>query len=937
MQVTEPLAERAALWRGVAAGPARFAWHAAAAALLLGVALLARPGTLFFRALALTACLAPCAVALAAWLGHRRRPMAQRLVSEVILPTDGDLGDKALRAAALVDRSEQEGAPLPLALAERHFERLIERAHPSRVQEAARARARRYQGLGVAFVAAVAAVIAFARLEALEGLNVLITTGSRAPFAMRWTERLSMVAHLPGYLGRPPRRLTAGMSTRLPAGTQITLRARALHADRQLVVSDGRNDFPLVSDGEGGLVAHYPLDASATLELGARFGDVFIVGRRAARLEVQPDEPPRVQLDGAPRRLRFGDMQRLELRWVSRDDHGLEQVDLVLRSGDREQRRTLARFDGERGWQQGGYVLLPTEPFLHLSYLPVVVTIEARDNDPTMASKWGSSEAITIDPSGVGAAQAARYLALTRVRSHFVEALSAATRDAPRVAELMARAQEQAREALRDTYDGHPLPPSARSFVTGQLQRVAGHAGTASSYAPLLEGVILALDSALSRWAQQDAVRVALLLAEVAEEAMLGAQLAGSSEDFERGRWRLDAALSALDVGATELITLGGLGHDLGSVARADLGRIRTARQLEDYRHAELAARHLAGRLRRPRASFGAGGGGSGSGGGQPSGGGASAGPGDASAEARAPEEFEQLARQIGQLALEHERAVRQVEDALSESETPPPDSGALEGEAERRAAEVLDAIAGLPLPGDRPGTPRADAALGREHARAMAQSLESTRLAAAAESGRKALASLRQSQSRISGDGRLAGRLDNATRVVERHLQWVRDQVRDAQRAARERARSSLEQIAALEHRLAETARGLEQSGASEHVHLPEEMRAPLRRAGRLMERAARALGAGQGREGLDLQRDAQRFLERADVSDAGPEPSKATERPEAEADGRADGFSGTVPGAGEITDAEAFRRRVLKNLGDEHSGQLAPAIRRYAEGLLR
>jgi hypothetical protein len=68
---------------------------------------------------------------------------------------------------------------------------------------------------------------------------------------------------------------------------------------------------------------------------------------------------------------------------------------------------------------------------------------------------------------------------------------------------------------------------------------------------------------------------------------------------------RLDGALTALADGAGKLIVLGPLGRDLGSVAQADIGRIRRARAADDMLHTELAARHLAARLRRPNPSFG--------------------------------------------------------------------------------------------------------------------------------------------------------------------------------------------------------------------------------------------------------------------------------------------------------------------------------------------
>ena len=84
---------------------------------------------------------------------------------------------------------------------------------------------------------------------------------------------------------------------------------------------------------------------------------------------------------------------------------------------------------------------------------------------------------------------------------------------------------------------------------------------------------------------------------------------------------RLGAALPVLEQGGKALLTLADLGADLGSVTQGELRRIQRGLDAHSYWDAELAARHLAARLRRPKPSFSsAGGGGVESGGGQGSG-----------------------------------------------------------------------------------------------------------------------------------------------------------------------------------------------------------------------------------------------------------------------------------------------------------------------------
>jgi hypothetical protein len=108
-------------------------------------------------------------------------------------------------------------------------------------------------------------------------------------------------------------------------------------------------------------------------------------------------------------------------------------------------------------------------------------------------------------------------------------------------------------------------------------------------------------------------------------------------------------------------------------------------------------------------------------------------------------------------------------------------------------------------------------------------------------------------------------------------------------------------------------------------------------------MREASRELGRGHGEQGLTLQREAQRLLEQAQPGrsdgaegDASREPSKQQgQRHGDQASSIATG--GDVPGPDDKARAEEFRRRVLEGLGKEKSERLSPAVRRYAEGLLR
>jgi hypothetical protein len=485
--------------------------------------------------------------------------------------------------------------------------------------------------------------------------------------------------------------------------------------------------------------------------------------------------------------------------------------------------------------------------------------------------------------------------------------------------------------AVTRNYGSLRVPSGLRSFALGRLRVLASRKGPPASQLPALGELILAVDAALQSLSSRDAQRVAKLLADVAEEAMVGAAQARAAEGGQMGIERLDRALFALRAGAEQLTTIGSLGNDLGSVAGADLGRVQRARDDGDFFHAELAARHLADRLRRPTPSFGS----SGPGGVESGAGGSSEpGSGEPSDAAR---QYDELARQIAELARQHAGAVESVDQALSDARAGDNDDAALRAEAERRASALRDAVEGLPEPGRSPGSADAAGALGREHARAMAYNLENLRLDQAVESGRRAVAALHEAANKADMDRRLGLESNAARPVVEEQLAWAESQLETARERARERARSALQAPAALEEELAGTAADLARRGEDEKSPLPSDITERLRQADQLMRQAARELSGGGGDAGLELQRQAQRLLENADRGKStDPEQANPDAQKSDDESGHAPGFGGEVPEAAEQNKAEEFRRRVLESLGDG-SGRFGPAIKRYAEGLLR
>src|ERR1019366_4671904 len=268
----------------------------------------------------------------------------------------------------------------------------------------------------------------------------------------------------------------------LPFGTAITVRGAPVHAGRLVLLSDGQSEVPFVEDGAGAVVARWLLGPSATLRVVARFGEVVIRQGEAFDVKSIPDDLPVVRLEGAPRQLRLVDeVEDIAVKYEARDDHGLREVHLVLRSGAREERRVLAHLDGETKTDAGGQILKLRDPFLKKSHAPVEVTVEAKDNDPLNGPKWGASPAITVVPPDVGEPEARPLDALRKVRDALVDSLAwrfdhlppsspPGARKAFVDDEKKRRSDDEAllERTLTETYAGVRVPPRTRAMLQAQ-------------------------------------------------------------------------------------------------------------------------------------------------------------------------------------------------------------------------------------------------------------------------------------------------------------------------------------------------------------------------------------------------------------------------------------------------------------------------------------
>jgi hypothetical protein len=961
--LTEPLYRLAGEWRDANEGPRRRGAAALVAVVWVLALIGARYGTPRARVLAGLAMALSAAAAVALDARERRRLAEPALIlARLAAPVDRRQAERALRALSLVG-VDGEARPLDTSaeLARLHVSRALAALPADRIVE---------RGARVATLVARAALvigvcalgIAFANAwSVLEGADVLAARHHLAPVTMDWLGGIQLVARPPDYVHQEEIRELDPGPMLLPYGTVLALHGAPLHPGRSLRLSDGVAEAPFVDDGTGGLVARWTLTASSDLRVVARFGEVTITEPQALSVECIPDRAPVVSLEGAPRKVLLADeTEDIPIRYQASDDHGLREVHMVLRAGVREDRRVLARLDGELR-SEGGHMLRLRDGFLKKSHVPVQVTVEAKDNDPLTGPKWGVSPAITVVPPDVGEPEARRLDALRALRDRVVDTLALRLAqnlpDAPAArkafaAEDRARAEGDDEQFLRtvgDVQGGVRVPARSRMLLAAQVEHLhqaalaqarAPSAATRSAVVKGTERLVLVVDAIVRGLGLRDARAAAKELSEVAEDLAAGAGEGQGDDEAShvRAATRMDAATGVLSGGAVQLARLGALGRDLGEIVDADLLRVRRARDEKDLPHAELAARDLAARLAQPDPSFGSrGGGGPRSAGGES--GGARGAPGE---ESEPPDEVEQAFREaasdLEHLAQEHAGEIGKIEQALAAAAAGE-DQGPLRDEARRHAAAVRDAVRPLPPVGSGSDSWTSKGAAARELAEQMARSLEQGRVDEAAQSGRSASAALEEARRMLETGGWLQDpggsarqRVDDARRKLEMERAWAESQVERMRKRTAERARSQLEEGGQDEGRLAERARKLGDR-ERDRGSFPEEAVESIDDAARAARQAADALQRGDAEQGMKHQREAQRDLEAANEKLRGDDDSSAHEGEV----GAPLNEAVDIPDKGKHKGPTEFRRRVVEGLAMPSSGGLKDAVRRYAEGLLR
>ncbi len=969
MSLPEPLVPLVTAWRSAVRTPRRRAFVAGGVLVVAVTLLVARAGTTRARLLA-GGGLAIAAVGMGVALRRDARGWSDphEAIDRLAGDVDPIRAARAQRALGLLDegRATHEGTSPQLAAL--HVRRALAALPNEAIEQGASRVASRFANATLVLALAVLAIAALAPWPVFEGFDVLLARSHKAPLPMTWLDEPLLRSRPPDYLHQTEYESPAGGELVLPRGTLLTLHGTPTHVGRKLLLTDGTSEVPFVEDGQGGVIARWPLTDTVDLRVVARFGDVLIHEGSATQVTSIDDETPLVTLEGAPKRIELAhteDAGEIAIRYHATDDHGLREVHLVLRSGGREERRVLARLDGETRTDEGGYVLRATDSFIKKSHVPVEVRVEAKDNDPVTGPKWGASPAFTIVPPDVGEPQAIRLEALRALRDRFVDSLAWRMEHAvpTKLADRRGMLAEEGKtidddgELLDATvsgqYAGIRVQGRLQALLRGQMRKVreamAQEARVASpqTHAALVkvsEKIVLVTDAIVSGLGQRDTRTSAKQLADVADDVVLGATEETHDAERDRGRMRVEAGLGVLAGGSKAMSRLGELGRDIGEIVTADLSRIARGQTNEDWAHAELAARDLAARLREPDPSFGARGGpskGGGEAGGESEGGGAEGDQGDGDDVAQA---FNEAAQDLEQLAQDHANAMSKTENALANGASEE-DVKAMSDEAKKHAEKIRQSVGQLPSVGAGSETTSGKSAAAREQAEQMARALEQGSPADAVSSGKNALQSLDEAERAARSDpwrrwnnqGSDAEQvIDDAKKKLEPEIAWAEQKVADLRKKAAERAKGQLSSQGQDENAMAARARKLGDKGREQ---MPGGALDALGEAEKAMQSASDELRDGDSDRAIAKQREAQRQLEMAkQAMGSEDESSDSNGSPTRDGDGTDDLNGRTdIPKAGDSKGPEDFRRRVTDGLSKPSSGRLKDAVRRYAEGLLR
>lgn len=864
---------------------------------------------------------------------ERRSRRGDAWLRAIVAPIPREWSGPVERAFRLYQATEAEPTTGSLSLSRRFLLTRLGELPDATLHRYYRRERRIKKWLMLSLLAGSSALILLRGFFLLEGMSLLFARGSEGAFALPYVASFEAFYELPAYLRTKsgPQPLLVGQA--IPAGSKLKLRVVPREPGRELVLLADREVIPFRDEGDGALVVEKRLGASLDFRVAATCGKFVIPDLARFHLETTEDTAPQVHLLGAPRTVKVAEMQRLELEVTAKDDHGLENVDLILESGRERRSVEMVRYHGQARTYQGAHALLASDPFIARAYLPVRIWVEATDGDTETGPHTGVSEAITLIPEPIASLSARKYSALKEFRAPLVKAL------ADLLALHRAPSREEREELLRGLTDAKAdvearitqlsePPQQSLRFLSAQLETIRKRGPSEQVF----EETLLAVDVLLKQFSYLEATKGAKELGRaVAETAVFVRQrfLSGEGEPDET---LLMDRLTLLEASSDELAQLGELGRDLGSVARGDLGRARRMRLEKSFGRLELVLLHLAERLTRATPSFGAKGAASESGHAEGGGGESESGEGEHSS---APSESRGMERSMEQLKAEHARELSELERSLEAARESARADAGQKADLDDEAQRLRDAMEALPDQFGLPGSARSAAAAGRSEGESAAASMEAGDLKRAEHRAIQSQEALRRARELGKTSGSLLREEDitHALSALSRALSKIREKKSEQRARASELDKERLSERAKNERRILERATALSEEAAKTGGTLPEAAQKALSRARDHMRRAAELLERGSGQEAREQAELAQRALEEA-------QPSESADRGQSPSEGNQSSGDAPHAGSGEVPKAESkdrtleFRRRVQAGLSRD-GGHLSPFVRKYAEAL--
>ena len=907
----------------------------------LSCALIARWGTPAARTLA--GGLAIVAVATLVVVHIRRllqRNHIERVLTQIVQPVDGVAARRALRAVRLVRQTQVSAHAGSSALAQIHLNRTLLALSENAVRVHARRRAWLLDALtSVAMLTAVSIAVTSGH-RVLEGLDVEFARGGHAPVPMFWLDIQGVTAQPPPYLRIGEHALQFGSRVAEPVGTVISVRGTKVHADTELFLSNGSRTVQFAETTDDEAIAQFTVEHAERLQVTARFGQVFIDQFDSIIVDAEPDEVPQVTLEQGGHVVRLDQTPQIILNYRAWDDHGLRQIDLVLRSPDREERRTIVRLDGQQLEHEGTHALSNNDVFLRTARLTSQVRIEARDDNNLGPSAWGVSDWVTLEPPMPGQSEADRLAAMRLIRSQLVDWLEAqittqrTSRDSREIARLRQQALDTLESSVTRAADTWQWPAAVEVLLRGVREKLAKSPNHTADHDELLGDAVLVLDAAIQELSFRDARSVAGTLAAVADDVVRGARQASGGELRSAGTRRVSGAITLLRGATRPLGTLGVLGADLAAVVAATVTRMGRANDALDFTHLQWAAEHLAARLRRPEPSAGS----------RETSGVEAASNSVMSRQlmshsaSAAAMRLERLLMELQQLKQEHQAEVELLEHALKQAESEMNSEQPLE-ESREHAQRLRHAAETVPYLGAEPDSALSSQGVAREQALSAADAIRRAQNDDALKRIRVARDAINEAFLRAKREhkppnidekplSKLDAELSNQTEYLEQQLQHLRQKIAGA-------TGDKLHGQMPVERQLAGRARAIAQREQQKGAWMPEAARGELMRASESMDFASDELGKNNGPQALEHARYAQALLERFDAQ--AQDRNVGNGHDELLRANRSLPSQGTVTPTGDPETAVRFRARVQRGLSSSGHGELDSAVRRYAEGLLR